>query len=282
MPDPSLDDLLPLERPLAFIDLETTGLSTVDDRIVELALVRVKPNGSVSERVRRFNPEIPIPPEASAVHGITDEDVKDEAPFRLRARSLAKLLDPCDLAGFNMRRFDLPMLVTEFRRAGIEFDPLGRRLIDVQQIFHREEPRDLSAATRFYLGRELEQAHSALADVQASMAILASQLVRYPGLPTTVEGLHRYCDEVGPFQTEIDRWFQASDEGALVFRRGKHKGTALAAVALMEPDYLHWMIGAEEMPIEVIRVVQEALDAPPDPSQADLPFPDGSPEAEGH
>ncbi len=275
MPEASLESLLPLERPLAFIDLETTGLSVVDDRIVELALVRVKRDGSTIEQVRRFNPEVPIPPEASAVHGITDEDVKEEAPFRSRARSLAKLLDPCDLAGFNMRRFDLPMLLAEFRRAGVEFDPLTRRLIDVQQIFHREEPRDLSAAVRFYLGRELEQAHSALADARASVAILASQLERYPGLPASVEALHRYCDEVGPFQTEIDRWFQASEDGALVFRRGKHKGVALAAVAALEPDYLHWMVGADEMPVEVIRVVQDALAGPPDPTQVDLTFPNG-------
>ncbi|MGD2124271.1 MAG: 3'-5' exonuclease, partial [Gemmatimonadota bacterium] len=146
-----------LDRPLAFLDLETTGLSTVSDRIVELAIIRVSPQGDVLERVRRFNPGIPISPEATAVHGITDEEVADEPPFPARAKALAELLEPCDMAGFNIRRFDLPMLLAEFKRAGVSFSVQGRRLLDAQLVFHREEPRDLSAAARFYLGREHEE-----------------------------------------------------------------------------------------------------------------------------
>ena len=265
-------EALSLDRPLAFIDLETTGLSTTQDRIVEMALLRVEPDGTNTERVRRFNPEIPIPAGASAVHGITDADVADEPPFRSRARSLFDLLDPCDLAGFNVRRFDLPMLLAEFQRAGVEFDPRSRRIVDVQQIFHREEPRDLSAATRFYLERELQDAHSALADIRVSAEILGAQLKRYPHLPTTVDELHTYCDAVGAFQTELDRWFSKAEDGGLVFRRGKHKGSRLDLIAAAESDYLHWMLSADDMPMDVVRAVQTALLGPPDPDQVDLPL----------
>lgn len=247
-----------LSRPLAFFDLETTGLSTTSDRIVELALIRVSPQGDVLERVRRFNPGIPIPPEASAIHGITDEDVADEPPFSAVARSLVELLDNCDLGGFNIRRFDLPMLLAEFKRAGVPFSVAGRRLIDAQTIFHREEPRDLSAAARFYLGREHREAHSALGDIRTSAAVLSAQLERYPGVPRDLDGLHAYCDEVSPFQTEVDRWFLDRD-GELVFRRGKHRGELLSLVARSAPDYLQWMLGADDMDEEVLQVVREAM-----------------------
>jgi DNA polymerase-3 subunit epsilon len=247
-----------LTRPLAFFDLETTGLSLSSDRIIELALIRVSPQGDVLERVRRFNPGIPIPPEASAIHGITDEDVAEEPPFSATARSLAELLDNCDLAGFNIRRFDLPMLLAEFRRADVPFSVKGRLLIDAQTIFHREEPRDLSAAARFYLGREHREAHTALGDIRTSAAVLSAQLARYPHLPRGLQGLHAYCDEVSPFQTEVDRWFQER-EGELVFKRGKHRGEALSQVAGTAPDYLQWMLGADDMDEEVLRVVRDAL-----------------------
>ncbi len=251
---------LPFElgRPLIFFDLETTGLSPVRDRIVELALIHISPNGDVMERVRRFNPGLPIPKEASAVHGITDADVADEAPFTHRARALANLLDPCDLAGFNIRRFDLPMLLAEFHRAGIRFEVGDRKLIDVQQIFHREEPRDLSAATRFYLGREHEDAHSALGDIRTSAAVLGAQMERYPHLPKTLSGLHDYCDEVRRFETAVDRWFSGEGENR-VFKRGKHQGKSLAEVATHEADYLQWMMGLDDADEAVLQVVREAL-----------------------
>lgn len=248
-----------LDRPLAFLDLETTGLSTVSDRIIELAIIRVTPQGDVLERVRRFNPGIPISPGATAVHGITDEDVADEPSFAATAKSLAELLDPCDMAGFNIRRFDLPLLLAEFKRAGIPFSTQGRRLIDAQVIFHREESRDLSAAARYYLGREHEEAHTALGDIRTTAAVLGAQLQKYPHIPQDLDGLQAYCDEVSPFQTELDRWFYRRD-GELVFRRGKHKGEALAKVAATAPDYLRWMLGADDMDEEVLRVVREALE----------------------
>jgi DNA polymerase-3 subunit epsilon len=252
---------LALDRPLIFLDLETTGLRVGLDRIIELAIIRLSPNGDVTERVRRFNPEMPIPPEATAVHGITDEDVATERPFAARARSLLKLLDPSDLVGFNLRRFDLPMLLSEFQRAGLPFDVRNRRIIDVQMIFHREEPRDLAAAVRFYLGRELEDAHSALADIRATAAVLSAQLDRYPDLPRDLDGLNGYCDEVRPFETEVDRWFHNPEEGGRIFRRGKHRDRALEDVARTEPDYLRWMLSAEDMDEGVREVVRAALEA---------------------
>lgn len=247
-----------LTRPLAFLDLETTGLSTTSDRIVELALIRVSPQGDVLERERRFNPGIPIPSEATAIHGITDEDVADEPPFSSRAKALAELLDPCDLAGFNIRRFDLPMLLTEFRRAGITFSVQDRRLIDAQTIFHREEPRDLSAAAKFYLEREHTEAHTALGDIRTTAAVLSSQLQKYPHVPRDLDELHAYCDEVQPFRTELDRWFDRRS-GELIFRRGKHSGETLAQVAMAAPDYLRWMLGADDMDEEVLKAVREAM-----------------------
>ncbi|HZD03798.1 MAG TPA: 3'-5' exonuclease, partial [Longimicrobiales bacterium] len=255
-----------LDRPLLFFDLETTGLSIANDRIVELALIRVSPQGDVLERVRRFDPGIPIPPEATAVHGIGDDDVAGEPPFAARARSLLRLLAPCDLAGFNIRRFDLPMLLAELRRAGLRLDLTGRRIIDIQAIFHREEPRDLSAAARFYLGRDHPEAHSALGDIRTSAAVLSAQLDRYGHLPRDLGGLHAYCDEYAPFETELTRWFAETDEG-LTFRRGKHRGRLLDEVARSERDYLLWMMGAEDMDEEVLDVVRAALDriAPPGP-----------------
>ena len=254
--------LLPIEldRPLVFFDLETTGLSTQDDRIIEMAILRVSPQGDVMERVRRFNPGIPISPDASAVHGISDEDVADEALFSARAKSLFELMDPCDLGGFNIRRFDLPMLIAEFKRADLDFDHRTRRVIDMQGIFHREEPRDLSAAARFYLGREHQEAHTALGDIRTTAAVLAAQIKSYPHLPRDMDGLHRYCDEVLPIRTAVEQWFRK--EGAkLIFRRGMHKGRPLAEVAVEKTDYLEWMLGADDMEEEVLDVVRGALAA---------------------
>ncbi len=249
-----------LKRPLAFFDLETTGLSIQRDRIIELALIKVHPSGDVVEKVRRFNPGIPIPPEATEVHGITDADVAHEEPFGRRARALAALLDDADLAGFNIRRFDVPMLLAEFQRAGVAFDVGGRLMIDMQTIFHREERRDLSAAARFYLDREHQEAHTALGDIRTSAAVLSAQLARYDHLPRDLDGLQAYCDEFAPFLTAVDRWFEDTGEG-LIFRRGKHRGRALEEVAREETDYLTWMLGADDMDPEVVAVVRSALES---------------------
>ncbi|MGE0158459.1 MAG: exonuclease domain-containing protein [Gemmatimonadales bacterium] len=259
-----------LERPLVFFDIETTGLDLRNDRIIELAFIKITPQGDVLERVRRFNPGIPIPPEASAVHGITDADVADEVAFCRTARSLVELFEDCDLGGFNIRRFDLHMLIHEFRRCGVEFSLEGRCVLDVQTIFHREERRDLSAAAMFYLGRSHEEAHTALGDIRTAAAVLSAQLARYPQVPRDLRGLHEYCEEFAPFRTELDRWFRGPPESR-VFRRGRHRGEALAEVAREAPDYLRWMLGAEDMDEDVLRVVREALGEPE-------PAADGAPE----
>jgi DNA polymerase-3 subunit epsilon len=241
------------------MDLETTGLDVQNDRIVELALIRVTPRGDVLEKVRRFNPGIPIPAEATAIHGISDEDVAHEPPFSSRARALLKLLEGCDLAGFNIRRFDLPMLLTEIGRCGLTLDVSDLRIVDVQHIFHREERRDLTAAAAFYLGREHQEAHTALGDIRTTAAVLGAMLDRYDHLPRELGGLHAYCDEYAPFETPFRRWF-AETEAGLVFKRGKHKGRILADVASAEPDYLVWIVEkADDIPEEVREACREAL-----------------------
>jgi DNA polymerase-3 subunit epsilon len=247
-----------LDRPLVFFDIETTGLDLKADRIIELAFIKVTPTGDVLERERRFNPEMPIPAEATAVHCITDEDVANEVTFCRTARDLAAILEDCDQSGFNVRRFDIPMLVEEFKRCDVDFPLEGRRIVDMQNIFHREERRDLSAAARFYLEREHEEAHNALGDIRTSAAVLGAQLERYGHIPRDLDGLHAYCEEYAPTWTEVERWF-SGDDGERVFRRGKHKGRALAEVASEEPDYLQRMMGADDMDEAVVRVVGEAF-----------------------
>ena len=250
-----------LDRPLIFFDLETTGLDVKKDRIVELALIKITPQGDVLEKERRYNPEMPIPAESTAVHGITDEDVANELPFCRTARNLHdQLIAGSDLSGFNIKGFDIHVLIAEFKRCGISFSVEGRRLLDMQNIFHKEEPRDLSAAARFYLGREHEEAHTALGDIRTSAAVLGAQLERYPDIPQDLDGLHDYCQTFRPFRTEVDRWFSSPEDGR-VFRRGKHKGQPLATIAATAPDYLKWMTSLDDMDDDVIKVVKSALDS---------------------
>ncbi|MBQ5394310.1 MAG: 3'-5' exonuclease, partial [Alistipes sp.] len=173
---------LKLKRPIVFFDLETTGVNTSSDRIVEISLIKVMPNGEEIAKTRRINPEMPIPPEATAVHGITDEDVKDAPTFKQIARSLAQFLQGCDFGGFNSNRFDLPLLVEEFLRAGVDVDFKRFRFVDVQTIFHKKEQRTLEAAYRFYCDRDLENAHSAEVDTRATYEVLCAQLDRYNDL----------------------------------------------------------------------------------------------------
>ena len=250
---------IPLERPLVFFDLETTGLSVARDRIVELALIRISPQGDVLEKVRRFNPEMPIPPEATEVHGITDEDVKDEEPFSRRARALVDLLEGCDLAGFNIRKYDLPMLEAEFIRAGADFDLTGRRLIDVQNIFHREERRDLTAAARFYLDRDHEEAHTALGDIRTTAAVLTAQLDRYGHIPRDIDGLNAYCDDFAPYRTGLERWFRETEEG-LWFNKGKYKERPLSEIARTDTGYLDWICGLDDVHPKVVQAIRKEIE----------------------
>ena len=173
---------LRLQRPIIFFDLETTGTNITHDRIVEISIIKVLPSGEEQERTRRINPEMPIPAEATAIHHITDADVANEPTFRQLAKSLAEIFADCDIAGFNSNRFDIPLLLEEFHRAGIVLDLSKTRFVDVQTIYHKMEPRNLSAAYKYYCGQDLEAAHSANADTRATLEVLKAQLDKYPEL----------------------------------------------------------------------------------------------------
>ena len=248
-----------LDRPIAFIDLETTGIRVHSDQIVEIAVLRIEPSGEIVEKVRRFCPGIPINPQATEVHGISNADVAGEAPFARTAKSLDQFLKPCDLAGFNIRRFDLPLLIAEFKRVGIKFRVEGRRVIDAQQIFHHEEPRTLQAAAVKYLGKDYEEAHTALADVRTTASVLVAQLGHYSHLPRDLEGLNAYCNDVGPVNTGVSDWFTESD-GILVFRKGKHSGMTLDQIATQEPGYLEWMLENVDPDDSIRKLLYRALD----------------------
>lgn len=231
--------MLQLKKPLAFIDLETTGINLGTDRIVEIAVVKILTDGTTIVKRKLINPGMPIPPASSQVHGITDEMVKDAPSFAQAAQELRQILDGCDLAGYNSNKFDIPLLVEEFLRAGVELDMKGRRLLDVQQIFHKMEPRTLSAAYKFYCGKQLENAHSAEADAMATYEVLNAQLERYPGLGNTVDSVLK---ELGDEQiVDFARRF-VMENGVEVFNFGKHKGKPVADVLRAEPQYYDWMM----------------------------------------
>ena len=232
-----------LDRPLAIFDLETTGVDTKVDRIVEVSVLKLLPGGDHDHRTRRVNPGVPIPPEATAIHGITDDDVAEMPTFRAIAPGLTRYLDGCDLCGFNILKYDLRLLAAEYNRVGAELPIAGRRVIDACYLFHKREPRDLTAAYRFYCDKDHEGAHGAAADVLATLAILDAQVARYADLPRTVAGLHDHCTD--PRALDMSGMFGKCDEGTVVFIMGKYKGRSLQDIARTKPDYLHWMIGAD-------------------------------------
>lgn len=234
---------LKLKRPLVFLDLETTGVDACKDRIVEISLVKVYPDGKEEIKTRRVNPGMPIPPESTAIHGIADEDVKDEPRFEQLAKSLAAYIEGCDLAGYNSNKFDIPVLAEEFMRAGVDIDLKRCRFIDVQNIFHKMEQRTLIAAYRFYCSKDLEGAHSAEADTLATYEVLKAQLDRYPDLQNDVGFLakfteHNRCaDYAGRILYDKD--------GVEVFGFGKYKGRSVAEVFREEPGYYSWMMNGD-------------------------------------
>ena len=235
---------LNLKNPLVFFDLETTGINITQDRIVEISLLKVYPNGKEEIKSRRINPEMPIPAQATAIHGITDEDVKDCPTFKQVAKSLADQLEGCDLAGFNSSRFDVPMLSEEFLRAGVDFDMSKRKFVDVQIIFHKKEQRTLEAAYKFYCDKTLENAHSAEADTIATYEVLKSQLDRYPDLVNDIDVLSK---EYSSFNNNVDFAGRMvfNEEGVEVFNFGKHKGKPVAEVLRKEPSYYSWMMDGD-------------------------------------
>lgn len=232
-------NMLQLTRPLAIIDLETTGVNLGTDRIVEIAIVKVLPDGKKMVKRKLINPEIPISQASSDIHGITNEMVKDAPAFRAVANELKQFLDNCDLAGYNSNRFDIPMLVEEFLRIGMDFDGRGRKLLDVQKIFHMMEQRTLSAAYRFYCNKELEGAHGAEADASATWEVLVAQIVKYPQLGTNIETILKFIGEEQV--VDFARRF-VLENGVEVFNFGKYKGKAVAEILKAEPQYYDWMM----------------------------------------
>lgn len=235
---------LKLDNPIIFFDLESTGVDPVRDRIVEISILKVFPNGDEDIKTRRINPEMPIPEEATAIHHISDEDVKDCPTFHQVARSLYQWIEGCDIAGYNSNRFDVPMLVEEFLRAGVDVDFSRRRFIDVQVIYHKMEPRTLSAAYKFYCSASLEDAHSAEADTRATYEILKAQLDHYgEELENDVKFLsnfsrqHRNVDFAGRMVY--------NDQDIPVFNFGKYKGQTVSDVLARDPGYYGWILGGD-------------------------------------
>src|SRR6516164_6580703 len=219
--------MLQLTRPLAVIDLETTGINLASDRIIEIAIIKILPDGTQATKHKLINPEMSIPQASSDIHGITNEKVKDAPNFKQVANELKQFLDNCDLAGYNSNRFDIPLLVEEFLRIGMEFDNKGRKLLDVQKIFHMMEQRTLSAAYRFYCNKELEGAHGAEADASATWEVLVAQVSKYPQLGSNIETILK-CIGEEPV-VDFARRF-VLENGVEVFNFGKYKGRSVAEI----------------------------------------------------
>lgn len=243
---------LNLTRPIAFFDLETTGTIIGLDRIVEIAILKVSPDGSKEMKSSRINPQMPIPYETSMIHGIFDEDVKGAPSFKQVASEFAGFLADCDLAGYNSNKFDIPMLMEEFLRAGVEFDLENRRFVDVQNIFHQMEQRTLKAAYQFYCGKKIENAHSAEADTLATYEVLLSQLDKYKDkewedkkgnvsvpVKNDIDALHTFTNLNRP--VDFAGRIVFNEDGIEVFNFGKHKGKCVEDVFHAEPSYYSWM-----------------------------------------
>lgn len=232
---------LKLRKPLAVFDLETTGTNLAADRIVEISILRINPDGERSSFTKRINPGIEIPKQSSAIHGIFDKDVKDCPMFTEIAQEVFDLINPCDLAGYNSNRFDVPILVEEFLRADIFFDLDSRKLIDVQRIFHLMEQRTLSAAYKFYCDKDLENAHSAEADTTATFEILEAQIDRYENLENDIDFLAKFTTE-GDFLDTARRLKRV--DGQAVFNFGKYKDQRVDEVLEKDPGYYGWIMNS--------------------------------------
>ncbi len=231
---------LNLKNPIVFFDLETTGVNITTDRIVEISYLKIFPNGNEVLRTMRINPEMSIPKQASEVHGIYDDDVKDCPTFKQVAKDVAYDFEGADIAGFNSNRFDVPLLAEEFLRAGVDIDLTRHKFVDVQVIFHKMEQRTLSAAVKFYCGKELEGAHSADADTRATYEVLQAQLDRYPELQNDID----YLSEFSSHTNNVDFAGRVvyNEQGIEVFNFGKYKGIPVREVFQRDPGYYSWML----------------------------------------
>lgn len=257
---------LNLRNPLCIFDLETTGTNITQDRIIEIAVVKMMPSGEILRKSSVLNPSVPIPAESTVFHGLTDEDVVGKPTFKEVAKDYARFFEGADLAGFNVLKFDIPMLVEEFLRAGVEFDYSRRKIVDAQKIFHMMEKRTLSAAYKFYVGKDLENSHTAEADTDATMEVLIAQVERYEGQPVT-DTLNR---QIGEIKNDIEVLSKLTstelvdlagrmlrnDKGEEIFNFGKHKNKAVTAVFREEPAYYDWMMNGD-FPLDTKRKLTE-------------------------
>lgn len=257
---------LNLKTPLCFFDLETTGINISQDRIIEIAVIKMMPNGEVIRKANLINPSIPIPKESTAIHGISDAEVEGKPKFKELAREYAKFFEGCDLSGYNILKFDVPMLVEEFLRADVDFDYSRKRIIDTQKIFHLMEKRNLSAAVKFYCGRTLENSHSAEADTEASMDILLAQVARYEN-QTVTDGLG---NTIGTIKNDMDALTLATSfemvdlagrmvkdkKNNVMFNFGKHRGKPVLEILKAEPSYYDWMMQGD-FPLDTKRKLTE-------------------------
>ena len=234
---------LNLKNPIVFFDLETTGVNINTDRIVEICYLKVHPNGNEESKTLRINPEMHIPEESSAIHGIYDADVADCPTFRMVAKNIARDIEGCDLAGFNSNRFDIPLLAEEFLRADVDIDMTKRKFVDVQVIFHKMEQRTLSAAYKFYCGRTLEDAHTAEADTRATYEVLMAKLDRYPELQNDMA----FLAEISSYNRNVDFAGRMvyDDKGVEVFNFGKYKGESVSEVLKRDPGYYSWILNSD-------------------------------------
>lgn len=234
---------LNLKNPIIFFDLETTGINIAADRIVEIAYLKVDVNGNESSKTQRVNPEMPIPEHVTAIHGISNEDVKDAPTFNEIAKSVAREFEGCDLAGYNSVRFDIPLLAEEFLRAGVDIDLKRRKFVDVQVIFMKMEPRTLSAAYKFFAGKELTDAHSAEADTLATYEVLQAQLDRYSNLENDIAKLAEFSAHNR--NVDFAGRIVYNDDDVEVFNFGKYKGKPVLEVLGNDPGYFGWMMNGD-------------------------------------
>ena len=254
--------ILSLTKPIIFFDLETTGVNIATDRIVEISILKVFPNGNKESKTWLVNPEIEIPAEAAAIHGITNEKVVTEPTFKELAATVNELIADCDLAGFNSNRFDIPLLAEELMRAGIDFDMKNRKAIDVQVIFHKKEQRTLSAGYQFYCGKNLEDAHSAEADTNATYEILLAQLDKYTDIENTVDALSEFSTHGE--RADFAGFILFNDDKKEIFSFGKYKGRTVEEVLIENPGYHAWMQNAD-FPLytkKVLREIKERMSSP--------------------
>ena len=257
---------LKLENPLVVFDIESTGLSPRNDRIIELAAIKVMPDGTEIEQSWLLNPTIPIPAQTTKIHGITNEIVKNCPTFKDRAAEIFEFFRSCDLSGFNADRFDIPMLEEEFARAGWNFAASSRKHIDVQRIYHRMEPRDLSAAVKFYCGRDHAGAHGAEADARATLDVLKAQMEKYPSLPKTAAEMDEYLVPHDPMNADRNGMIRWSD-GAWRINFGKKRGSKLSDLFRDERSYIRWIVNGS-FDTEVKQICRDLLDKgrlPPPP-----------------